>query len=329
MAELTPEQKENIDFAMAAFDKLARMALLCDKDHDHVIAELTKIIDKNPNDASAYVDRGDMHHKKSEYDLAMSDFNKALELKPDFEEAFYKRGNVYNDKGEYDLAIVELTKAIELKPDTSYFYYNRGIAYNGKGEYDMAIAEYTYAMKLSPSFISAYVDRGKTYNQLKDYTSAIADFEMALMLRSDNNDFSELLEKAKADKIQSNQNEIPQPKKSNYMDKTEFIEKFKSLLEDIVNRTQKAMREGLLSLEEDLNREKVKEFDIFEYGLCFIIDRVDREIVNNILSHIINQESDKLTHKFKSLQKEAVLMIQSGIDARSICETLNSYIDLP
>jgi nucleoside diphosphate kinase len=63
--------------------------------------------------------------------------------------------------------------------------------------------------------------------------------------------------------------------------------------------------------------------------LCFIIDGVDKEIVNNILSKIINQGSDNYTHKFKSLQKEAVLMIQAGTDTRSICETLNSYIDLP
>jgi tetratricopeptide (TPR) repeat protein len=322
MAELTPQ-------TISAFERLARMARCLSDDYDDVIAEFTKIIEQNPDDVDAYIYRGSMYHKKGEYDLAMSDFNNALELKPNFEKAHYERGNVYNDKGEYDLAIVEFTKAIELKPDKSYLYYHRGIAYNGKAEYGLAIADYTKAIELSPSNANVYINRGNIYNQLKDYTPAIADFEMGLMLKPKDNTTRELLEKAKENQIQSNQNEIPQFKKSHYMERTEFIQNFRSLLKDIVYRSQKARREGFLSLEEDLNREKVKKFDVFEYGLCFILDGVDKEIVNNILSNIINQESDEYTHKLKNIQKEAVLMIQAGMDTKLICETLNSYIDLP
>jgi tetratricopeptide (TPR) repeat protein len=81
--ELTPEQKENIDRTMAAFEKLARMAHRFSDDYDDSIAEFTKIIEQNPNDVDAYFERGNAYNQIGDYPRAIADFEMFLMLKPD------------------------------------------------------------------------------------------------------------------------------------------------------------------------------------------------------------------------------------------------------
>ncbi|MDR0689477.1 MAG: hypothetical protein LBG08_04320 [Spirochaetaceae bacterium] len=89
-----------------------------------------------------------------------------------------------------------------------------------------------------------------------------------------------------------------------------------------------ARKKGLLILENCLNDEKTNNRDIFEYGLRFVVDGIDGEFLNNLLSNIIDQEKDEYTRLFKLIQKEAVLRIQDGSHARIIVYCLNSYTDL-
>ena len=102
------------------------------------IADLTKVIQRNPRDANAYISRGMAYHDRDDYDKAIADYTKAIEIKPDSAEAYKFRGMVYSDKGEYDHAILDSTKAIELDPDDADAYMDRGSAYYAKREYDTA-----------------------------------------------------------------------------------------------------------------------------------------------------------------------------------------------
>jgi len=112
------------------------------------------------------------------------------------------------------------------------------------------------------------------------------------------------------------------------MSHDEFLAKYYKIAEFAMKCCEKARREGLLSLEKDLNREKIKERDIFEYGLSFVIDGYDAEIIEKILSNIIKQEKDEDTIKLKNIQKEAVYMIQQGFNPKIVSALLNSYTGL-
>lgn len=90
-----------------------------------------------------------------------------------------------------------------------------------------------------------------------------------------------------------------------------------------------ARREGLLALEDSLDNDKVASRDIFDYGLRFVIDGTDYTFIDKILSNIINQEKDEYQLLFKTMQKEAVLAIQEGLNPRMIACLLNSYTDIP
>jgi flagellar motor component MotA len=83
-----------------------------------------------------------------------------------------------------------------------------------------------------------------------------------------------------------------------------------------------------LALEEEISAEKVAARDILEYGLRFVIDGTDRDMIEKILSNIVNQEQDERLKILKTMQKEAVLMIQEGINRTMLYALLNSYTDI-
>jgi flagellar motor component MotA len=90
-----------------------------------------------------------------------------------------------------------------------------------------------------------------------------------------------------------------------------------------------ARREGLLALEDFIDSDKVRNRDIFYYGMRLVIDGTEAELVNKILSNIIKQEKDEQTVLLKTMQKEAVLGIQDGMNTRVLYYLLNSYTDMP
>ncbi|MCL1818444.1 MAG: hypothetical protein FWG35_05885 [Spirochaetaceae bacterium] len=112
------------------------------------------------------------------------------------------------------------------------------------------------------------------------------------------------------------------------MDRPEFIEQYTVLVKQAVVRAEKARHEGLLALEDDLDYKKTEERDILEYGLRFVIDCVDPEIIEKILGNIVAQEKDEYTRLYKTIQKEAVLLIQQGSNPRILYCVLNSFADI-
>jgi flagellar motor component MotA len=112
------------------------------------------------------------------------------------------------------------------------------------------------------------------------------------------------------------------------MTRDEFVKEYNEIVKRAFAFTDKARREGLLAIEDVLDGEKIGNRDIFEYGMRFVVDGTDGEIIEKILSNIIKQEKDKDMLKLKTIQKEAVLMIQAGSNTRSLYALLNSYTDI-
>ena len=113
------------------------------------------------------------------------------------------------------------------------------------------------------------------------------------------------------------------------MNRAEFVERYIAMLENILNCAEKARREGILALEDDLDQEKAGERDIFVYGLGFVTDGTDSALIEKILSNIIAQEKDEYSRILKTIQKEAVLAIQEGLNPRILFHLLTSYTDIP
>ena len=81
---------------------------------DPVIAQRTRFIERNPDSAVTYNDRGFAYEERGEYKLAIADYDKAIERKPDSPLTLNNRGHAYAKSGEYELAIADYTKALEV-----------------------------------------------------------------------------------------------------------------------------------------------------------------------------------------------------------------------
>ena len=55
--------------------------------------------------------------KKGDYDQAIADFSRAIELNPDNAEYWYDRGAAYLRKRDYNQAIADYARACQLAPD--------------------------------------------------------------------------------------------------------------------------------------------------------------------------------------------------------------------
>ena len=113
------------------------------------------------------------------------------------------------------------------------------------------------------------------------------------------------------------------------MSNDEYVKALRAIFERAVSIHQMARREGLLAVEGSIDTEKVNKRDIYEYGLSFVIDGIDTEFIDKILSNIIDREKDDTVKTLKTIQKEAVLSIQRGDNTRILLAIMNSYTDLP
>jgi tetratricopeptide (TPR) repeat protein len=93
--------------------------------------------------------------RRAVYDRAIGDFTQAIRLDPNNKTAYRERGDAYYRKGDHDRAIADHTQAIRLDPAYDAAYNSRGSAYSGKGDYDRAIADYTQAIRIDPNFEQA------------------------------------------------------------------------------------------------------------------------------------------------------------------------------
>jgi len=90
--------------------------------------------------------------------------------------------------------------------------------------------------------------------------------------------------------------------------------------------SEKTRREGLLSIEEELNALDSKDFYILKHGLKLSLDGVDSRFIGVILTNLIEQEENKNILRIKIIQKEAALCIQSGFNTRMLVLKLISYL---
>src|SRR4051812_1969742 len=92
----------------------ARLAQEQDPKSDAALADYNTAIKLNPNNATAYNGRGNIHYAQGKKNLALSDFNKAIALSPNDPKPLTNRGNVYARQNRFDLALADYKDALSL-----------------------------------------------------------------------------------------------------------------------------------------------------------------------------------------------------------------------
>ena len=100
-------------------------------DWDAIIAECNAAIQRNPNDAKAYIERAGAYLNKGEYDQVVVDCNAAISLAPNEAEAYCRRGDARFNSRQYDLAIADYDAALRRDPYYDIAYASMEAAYVG------------------------------------------------------------------------------------------------------------------------------------------------------------------------------------------------------
>jgi tetratricopeptide (TPR) repeat protein len=117
--------------------------------HAQAIAELTKAIKRDRNNADAYSNRGAAYTDLGQLPEANADYNKTIEVDPKHATAYLNRGINYSTLGRRLEAIADFTKTLEFDPNNAKAYGNRGLSYFTSGQFAAAKEDLQKAISLS------------------------------------------------------------------------------------------------------------------------------------------------------------------------------------
>jgi tetratricopeptide (TPR) repeat protein len=166
--------------------KEIRKSRLCNQipgqaNQERVLWDCGKVIDYNPEIASAYDARGNAHAELGQLELAIEDFTCAININPDYARAYVNRGLAHFEGGNYQLAMKDYDAAIALDPENAAAYCNRGVAHVSREEYKLALFDFSQAVYLEPEQAKYYSNRGIIYSELGRNDLAIDDFTTAIL----------------------------------------------------------------------------------------------------------------------------------------------------
>ncbi|HBB34236.1 MAG TPA: serine/threonine protein kinase [Cyanobacteria bacterium UBA8803] len=147
------------------------------------IERYTKVLELQPNNDSAYDQRGRIYSRLGESQKALADFSKAIQLNPRKERAYYQRGNIRWQLGDRQGAKDDYTQALQIDPTLTAAYVNRGSVLADLGDEKAAVKDYTQAIELEPNLAAAYLNRCLSRSNLGDQRGAIADCTQAINIR--------------------------------------------------------------------------------------------------------------------------------------------------
>lgn len=98
--------------------------------------------------ANQKIREGDSLYYAKNYKSAVARYNEALKLNPNNVSAYNNRGVCYRQLNDYRKAFTDFEIAIELNPKYANAYYNRGLCYQLLGSNAQAQADFAQAIKL-------------------------------------------------------------------------------------------------------------------------------------------------------------------------------------
>jgi tetratricopeptide (TPR) repeat protein len=144
------------------------------------IALLNQLIQRYPDNAIDYNNRGLIYFQCGESQKAFIDYNTALELNPKLAPAYNNRANYYAACGELESAIEDYDRALDLNPSHVRAWINRGITLRDLGQYQEAIDNFEIALLFGQLVGNILGERGRTYHLWGDWNWALADYRRSL-----------------------------------------------------------------------------------------------------------------------------------------------------
>lgn len=133
----------------------------------------TEIIQKLPDSAAAWSNRGNAKVSQNKLESAIADFNHAIELAPEAPDPYLNRGTALEGLGKWEAAIADYNHVLELDQNDPAAYNNRGNAETGLGQWEKAAMDFKKASDMAPEYAFARANYALTQYQLGETDAAI------------------------------------------------------------------------------------------------------------------------------------------------------------
>ena len=150
---------------------------------DDAISLLDELIERDPQNAVNYNNRGLMHFRSNQILAALEDLTQAIEIDPSLDSAYNNRANCYAAIGDLVAAIADYDLALDLNPANLRVWINQGITFREMNSFDLALGNFDIALVLSDRLQeNIYAERGRTHHLRGDWNCAVSDYLTALEL---------------------------------------------------------------------------------------------------------------------------------------------------
>lgn len=150
-------------------------------DYTDAIALLSQLINRHPQNAVDYNNRGLIYFQSGDRQKAFCDYNMALQLNPKLASAYNNRANYYAACGELAAALADYDRALDLNPSYVRGWINRAITLRELGQYAEAIENLEVALLFGQLESHILAEQGRTYHLWGDWNCAIALYQRALI----------------------------------------------------------------------------------------------------------------------------------------------------
>jgi Flp pilus assembly protein TadD len=148
-------------------------------DKQGAIADYTRAIQLNPDEPLTYIQRAFARSRLGDLPGAIADYSSALTLEPNNGDTWNNRAIVYAKLGEHSQALRDYDRGLRLNPNNAEVYFNRAWSQFSTNKLDLAMKDLDTAIRLAPDYAQAYHKRGQLKMQLRDRNGAIADLRIA------------------------------------------------------------------------------------------------------------------------------------------------------
>jgi tetratricopeptide (TPR) repeat protein len=140
--------------------------------YDEAIADFSKSIQLNPNNADAYNDRGSAYKMKGDLTKAAADYLQASKYGKS-SIAFNNLGNTYREQKQYKKAITTFDQAIQFNANDKLLWNNRGYAKFEDENFKGAIDDFKKVNEIDPAYAPAYNNAAGAYIELENFNKAL------------------------------------------------------------------------------------------------------------------------------------------------------------
>jgi tetratricopeptide (TPR) repeat protein len=146
----------------------------------------TRSIKIDPNDATAFMNRGYSRNDLREASRAIQDFDAALKLRPNYGEAHLGLAFANLQLRRAKPALREADLAAKLIPDNAPIHLARAEAYRQQAQFKHAEQEYQTAMKLAPKDVQVHLALAEAQYRLHRYAQSLDTLKSAVGLAPNN-----------------------------------------------------------------------------------------------------------------------------------------------